>query len=314
MNDNSPLNNSCSALEEGFWKRKELTEKESLAIEDFTEQFNGDKHGKGNSSLHQPINFEDCLSDMEVHKNPNLYKDLKSISYSVCDRSASPIANNLLAKQHTKAHINCKQEGYKESDCPSGQQSITRKRVGLVNPKWSKQTVSERNMERSKWPFNEKRTPPICFNLLNEKKLFQQSEKWIKVDEQMIKNKFKLQTNMSKFNNGQCSLSISANKPLSKQKGVDKHKKSPQKNLFEQSFKEECSEKSDNAKLEEMVERCISSIDQKQFSKYKNLLAILISLFVVGHTNEKYQQLNREERQILKIIMYRKFRKHVDIK
>lgn len=57
----------------------------------------------------------------------------------------------------------------------------------------------------------------------------------------------------------------------------------------------------------------IEMIELRQFPKYKKLLTVLISLFVKGVIKEEYFDLNEEELQILKTIIYKKFKKHIDI-
>lgn len=312
MNDNSPLNNSCSAIEEDFWKNKNLTENEYSVGEDYADKFNDHKLMNNNFSIHPKIDMEDPLSDIEIHKNPNLYKGLKSISYSICDRSVSPVCQNKIFQNEKESFLVKK--------------SPVSRMKHLAEPKYYKQVVSEKVIvtnSRKKFLRKEKNITPVSFNFLNTKNLFQQSEKSIKINEEMIKTKFKMQSQMSKFNNGQTKYDlVHPNKTVTDIKRSSESRTNQsvkmntlvQKNLFQESFKEESLMNNEITRLEEMIDNYISSIDQKQFKKYKNLLAILISLFVVGDINEKYHHLSKEESQILKIIMYRKFKKNIDIK
>lgn len=93
-------------------------------------------------------------------------------------------------------------------------------------------------------------------------------------------------------------------------------KKEPTK-VFENPIKyehEKERKKNENERIENNMMESIEMIELGQFKRYRNLLAFLISLFVTGNIKEDAMDLFTEELQILKIIIYRKFKKHIDIK
>lgn len=85
----------------------------------------------------------------------------------------------------------------------------------------------------------------------------------------------------------------------------------------ERRVKKEMKEKErlrfENERIENNMRESIEMIELGQFKKYKRLLGYLINLFVQGDINSEYLSLNEDELQILKIIIYRKFKKHVNI-
>ena len=72
--------------------------------------------------------------------------------------------------------------------------------------------------------------------------------------------------------------------------------------------------KSENERIDNNMMESIEIIELGQYKRYRKLLAYLISLFVKGQARANSLDLNDEDLQILKIIIYRKFKKHVDIK
>lgn len=344
MNDNNPLNNSCSSLENEFWKNKLLTEKDYSCIEDNGDKFDDKKGLNDKLSAHQRIIIDDGLSEIGVHKNPNIYKGLKSISYSIYDRSVSQIGKNSNCYYPENPHLNSNNKILKKNNTLSNtifkntkDNFINNNFKNKTKPKLlklstNKQAISDRIILSNCHPVSStnkvqkynKTITSVNFNILNQNKLFQHSERMIKVNEEMIKNKFKIQNQMSKFNNGALKFEkISFNQYFSKDinnSSSDNHQEESKKNkiikknLFQESFKDDSLIDNDILKRQEMIENYISSIDQKQFKKYKNLLAILLSLFIIGDINENYFNLTEEEFKILQIIMYRKFKKNVDIK
>lgn len=338
MNDNIPLNNSCSSLENEFWKNKVLTEKDYSCVEDYGDKFDDKKCLNEKLSAHQKIIIDDGFSEIGVHKNPNIYKGLKSISYSIYDKSVSQIRKNSNCYNGENSNLNKNNKILKKNENISNPIITNNQNIFInqQNPRLLKSTgnkkpisdriilsISNPALFTNKIQTNNKNVTPISFNVLNQNKLFQHSEKIIQVNEEMIKNKFKIQNQMSKFNNGKLNIdNITFNQFFTENVNnlSNDHKKESKtnnkiiKNLFQESFKDDSLIDNEIIKLQEMIENYILSIDQKQFKKYKNLLAILISLFVIGDINEIYFDLTEEELQILQIIMFRKFKKNIEIK
>lgn len=86
-----------------------------------------------------------------------------------------------------------------------------------------------------------------------------------------------------------------------------------QERRVKKEMKEKERLKVENERIVNNMRESIEMIELGQFKKYKRLLGYLINLFVQGEINNDYFSLNQDELQILKIIIYRKFKKHVNI-
>ena len=336
LNDNTPLNNSCSENEDFPWKNKTITEKDISFLEDMGNKFE-DKKLENDKTIYQDrLMIDECLSEKDIPKNPNVFKTLNSISYSIYDKSVSYPVNNInayrmdyntrrnehkrigypykMGEYHDIPHFNYNNpfkfnDGYNNT-YPVSERMI----VSNVNPK--EKVTNKNNLIKVIDVYNYQKT----------NKMVLQSEKSIQNNEESIKTRYKIQNQLSKFNNGTIlneNLNSSPNKKYSNYPkkrfslGNNTSQKEiiiKKKNIFKQSLNEDSEKEIELIKLKDIVKNSIQTIDNKQFKKYKNLLGVLISLFIIGDIDEKYSNLTEEEIQILKIIMYRKFKKNIDTK
>ena len=183
----------------------------------------------------------------------------------------------------------------------------------------------------SKTPFY-----PRGQSLVQKRNMFHSSEKSISINDEFIKNRFKVQTSMAQFNNHPPLRSHEKRREFypyessehSKFKKVKINSKSPTRNFSQLQYikekkniqnkkineKEEQRKKNEDERIENNMLESIGMIELGQFKRYRKLLAFLISLFVTGNVKSEGVELFQEELQILKIIIYRKFKKHIDIR
>ena len=157
--------------------------------------------------------------------------------------------------------------------------------------------------------FNKKHTkdPNIALNILYC------SEKLISINHENVKKRCNPQLNLKKLNsanpepvlNKWNKTFISYEKPLAAKETTS--------SVEDKEVKELNHMVSQNNKIEINMKDAIALMQHGPYKKYKDLLYFLISLFVKGEVQIEKFQLNEEELQILKIIIFRKFKKHVDI-
>lgn len=166
--------------------------------------------------------------------------------------------------------------------------------------------------------------------------LFHSSEKSISINEELLKKNFRIKTSMAQFNHYPPAQSsdkrrefspFESNEPSQfkkvKKENVVVRKRIPKKKQSREKKKkksqskenpEDQKKKKEDERIENNMLESIGMIELGQFKRYRKLLAFLISLFVTGNVKQEAMDLYQEELQILKIIIYRKFKKHIDIK
>ena len=165
--------------------------------------------------------------------------------------------------------------------------------------------------------------------------VFHSSEKSISINEELMRKRFKMKSSMAQFNHFPANKSHEKRRNFSpfesteqaKFKRVKKTSTSQQRNSSHNKYSDEnvrknrnsanCDElkkKHEDERIETNMLESIEMIELGQFKRYRKLLAFLISLFVTGNIKSEAMDLFHEELQILKIIIYRKFKKHIDIK
>lgn len=168
-----------------------------------------------------------------------------------------------------------------------------------------------------------------------KRNMFHSSEKSISINDEVIKNRFKVQASMAQFNNHPPLGSQEKRREFypyesteqSKFKKVKLTSKSSNPEIIQTQYinekkinqnqkfgKEEIRKKNEDERIENNMMESIGMIELGQFKRYRKLLAFLISLFVTGNVQSEGVDLFQEELQILKIIIYRKFKKHIDIR
>lgn len=121
------------------------------------------------------------------------------------------------------------------------------------------------------------------------------------------------QTQSTHFNHHQTQSQTKKNQKNKNQKSEYPQLTASQERRLKKEMKEKERLKFENERIVNNMNESIEMIGVGQFKKYKRLLGYLINLFVKGDINKEYMGLSLDELQILKIIIYRKFKKHVNI-
>ena len=155
---------------------------------------------------------------------------------------------------------------------------------------------------------------------------FHSSQKSISINDEFIKKRFQVQTSMAQFNNHPPLKSHEKRREFYPYESTEHSKfkkvKITSKSLTPNSQyattkvnqKEHQRKKNEDERIQNNMLESIGMIELGQFKRYRKLLAFLISLFVTGNVKSEGVDLFHEELQILKIIIYRKFKKHIDIR
>jgi hypothetical protein len=173
----------------------------------------------------------------------------------------------------------------------------------------------------------------------NRNNMFHSSEKSIPVNDELIKKRFEMNSEQVQYKNLREDQINAKKRDFSPFESNEHSRFKKVKNI--QNFKtvemqktkisreskeverkegggkvelEEQRKKNENERIKNNMLESIEMIELGQFKRYRKLLAYLISLFVTGNVKEEALDLYTEELQILKIIIYRKFKKHIDIK
>ena len=183
---------------------------------------------------------------------------------------------------------------------------------------------------------NPREFPKVNFEQMNkfQRNVFHNSEKSISINEELMRKRYQMKNQMMQYNNNSGfvtaerrrdfspfdtnEISHFASKEQKKEPRAAPKRKQQQKSrhreTLEQDDKEKERKKIEDKRIENNMKESIEMIELGQFKRYRKLLAFLISLFVKGQVKLENVDLNEEELQILKIIIYRKFKKHIDIK
>jgi hypothetical protein len=166
--------------------------------------------------------------------------------------------------------------------------------------------------------------------------VFHSSEKSISINEELMRKRFQIKSSMAQFNHyphqqfyekRRDFSPFESNEPSQfkrvKKSSGSQHRETSQNRFSNEvrgkssNMKYECDElkkKNEDERIENNMLESIEMIELGQFKRYRKLLAFLISLFVTGNVKPESIDLFSEELQILKIIIYRKFKKHIDIR
>lgn len=206
-----------------------------------------------------------------------------------------------------------------------------------------KDRVSERRIAEQS-PFARRRfsqmppiraSPAVKLSRKPKRNLFHCSEKSISINEEVLRNNFQKKSALAQYNHGPPARSgerrrefspFESNEP-SQFKKVKREDAAPRRRPARKKASSERKKRAslpkngseerkklEDERIENNMLESIGMIELGQFKRYRKLLAFLISLFVTGNVKRDSMDLHPEELQILKIIIYRKFKKHVDIK
>jgi hypothetical protein len=190
--------------------------------------------------------------------------------------------------------------------------------------------------KRSQMVSPNKVVPNFNIAYKSPRNVFHSSEKSISINEELMRKRFQVKSSMAQFNHfpphksheKRRDFSPFESNEQSQFKRVKKNSGSQRRESSQNKFSNEnvrktknivfnCDElkkKHEDERIETNMLESIEMIELGQFKRYRKLLAFLISLFVTGNVKPESIDLFHEELQILKIIIYRKFKKHIDIK
>lgn len=303
----------------------------SINYSAYNENLSGIDQGQGSLPRHPNAQFEEDLS-FGKHSQKNFINPRRRMT------------PRELFNMKMKSSVN---SSMRQTEQPFRRSSLSRNMSPFAeqgNIFKSRNPVSERNIvdqpNYSTRRFSQmrfaQRNPEMKSQSKPARNLFHSSEKSISINEELLKKNYQMKSAMLQYNQYPPVHSrekrrefspFESNEPsqfkkvkkddiIIKKRGSKKKQSSERKKQKSESKEksEDQRKKREDERIENNMLESIGMIELGQFKRYRKLLAFLISLFVTGNVKREAIDLYHEELEILKIIIYRKFKKRIDIK